>query len=123
MTLNEPTKSPGAELVIGPGGLSRYQSVVKRSWSARGFEVCRAIRRGVGLGCSGGKADDAAFQGNGDRGGAVVDPELAEHAEQVGLDGRLADVQPPADLLVRQPAGYGAKDLQLAGAERLLGGG
>src|SRR6266508_6272794 len=116
MTLNEPTKSPGAELLIGPGGLSRYQSVVKRSWSARGFEVCRAIRRGVGLGCSGGKADDAAFQGNGDRGGAVVDPELAEHTQQVGLDRRLADVELAADVLVRQAAGDRGKDLQLAGA-------
>src|SRR6266511_415510 len=69
------------------------------------------------------QADDAALQRDGDRRGAVIHAELAEDAQQVRLDRGLADVQLPANVLVGQPPSHGREDLQLPGAERLLGGG
>ena len=52
---------------------------------------------------------------------AVGDPEHAEHAREVRLDGLLGDLQPAGDQLVGQPVADEGEDVELALGELLLG--
>jgi hypothetical protein len=58
--------------------------------------------------------------GEDDRLDAISEPELLEDVRDVGLDGRLADVQVLRDLSVRQTAGHQPEDLALAELVELL---
>ena len=60
--------------------------------------------------------------GQHDRLDAVAEPELHEHAGDVGLDRRLGDDQLGGDLGVREAAGDELEDLELAGGELVEAG-
>src|SRR5215217_4722850 len=61
-----------------------------------------------------GESDDAALQGRDHGGGAVVDTELGEHVQQVGLDRGLADEQGGGDVGVARAPRDQLEDLDLA---------
>ncbi len=46
-----------------------------------------------------------------------ADAELGEHLAEVPLDGALADVEPLADLGVREPVGRELRDVRLLGGQ------
>lgn len=66
------------------------------------------------------QTEDAAFQGNGDGGGPIIDAELAKGVYEVGFDRRFAYVQALSDLLVALTQAHQLQHLHLAATQALL---